>query len=96
MQTQLSDQSSGYQFPASKKFVKKQMDEDMCYHLPVFSARPWLHGFLPDYKLDTWQGHLRLGYLFKERDSFYWIHNPDGDEVKPGRSRSSRRRRNSF
>ncbi|THU95069.1 hypothetical protein K435DRAFT_798416 [Dendrothele bispora CBS 962.96] len=27
------DQSSGYQFPASKKFVKKSLDENMCYHL---------------------------------------------------------------
>ncbi|THU95060.1 hypothetical protein K435DRAFT_839626 [Dendrothele bispora CBS 962.96] len=45
--------------PAPKKFVEISLDESMCpecHYWPKFSARPWLHGFLPDYELNTWQG----------------------------------------
>ncbi|THU93284.1 hypothetical protein K435DRAFT_840337 [Dendrothele bispora CBS 962.96] len=83
-------------FPAPKEFVKKSLD-NLCFHLrPEFCVGPWLHGFLPDYELDTWQGHLLPTYSFEERDYFSWSHRPDGDEVKPDGNRSSRRRRNSF
>ncbi|THU93266.1 hypothetical protein K435DRAFT_195411 [Dendrothele bispora CBS 962.96] len=69
----------------------------MCHHLlSEFSARPWLHGFLPDYELDTWQGRLSPSYSLKESDYFRWFNRSGCDEVKPDRNRSSRRRRNSF
>ncbi|THU88207.1 hypothetical protein K435DRAFT_842244 [Dendrothele bispora CBS 962.96] len=75
-----------YWFPAPKEFVKKSLDENMCHHsLSEFSVGPWLHGFLPDYELDTWQGRLFPSYTIKERDYFFWSRCPDGDEVT-GRS----------
>ncbi|THU95064.1 hypothetical protein K435DRAFT_966596 [Dendrothele bispora CBS 962.96] len=84
-------------FRAPKEFFKKSLDENMCYHLlSEFSAGPWLHGFLPDYELDTWQGHLFPSYSLKEHDYFRWFNRSGGDEVKPDRNRFSRRRRNSF
>ncbi|THU97295.1 hypothetical protein K435DRAFT_857704 [Dendrothele bispora CBS 962.96] len=87
-----------YWFPASKEFVKRSLDTECsgCGLLPESSVQPWLYGFLPDYELDTWQGHLHFRYSFKERDYFSWSRHPDGDEVKPDGNRSSRHRRNSF
>ncbi|THU95061.1 hypothetical protein K435DRAFT_859913 [Dendrothele bispora CBS 962.96] len=95
----LPDQS--YQFPSPRKIVEKLFDESMCpecHCWSKFSAKPWLHGFLPDYELNTWQGELIPGYSFslKDRRSFCWSHCPGGDKVKPDRNGSSRRRRNSF
>ncbi|THU97320.1 hypothetical protein K435DRAFT_68613 [Dendrothele bispora CBS 962.96] len=91
------DQS--YQFPTPRKIVQELMDENMCPECDYWSelsVKPWLHGFLPDYELNTWQGELFPSYSFKERDYFSWSHCHDGDEVKPDGNRSSRRRRNSF
>ncbi|THU76762.1 hypothetical protein K435DRAFT_813104, partial [Dendrothele bispora CBS 962.96] len=88
-----------YQFPTPRKIVQELLNENICpkcHSWPKFSVKPWLHGLLPDYELNTWQGELFPSYSFKERDYFSWSHRPDGDEVKPDGNRSSRRRRNSF
>ncbi|THU95057.1 hypothetical protein K435DRAFT_859910 [Dendrothele bispora CBS 962.96] len=87
-----------YWFPAPKEFVKRSLYTQCseCGQQSELSARPWLHGFLPDYELNIWQGQLHSRYSFKERDYFSWSHRPDGVEVKPDRNRSGRRRRNSL
>ncbi|THU98266.1 hypothetical protein K435DRAFT_33223 [Dendrothele bispora CBS 962.96] len=87
-----------YQLPTSRKIVQQLLDNmcPECRSWPKFSVKPWLHGFLPDYELNRWQGELLPRYSFKDRHSFCWSHCPDGDGVKPGGSRSIRRRRNSF
>ncbi|THU84148.1 hypothetical protein K435DRAFT_412235 [Dendrothele bispora CBS 962.96] len=86
-------------FPAPKEFVEGLLDTwcSECGQQSELSVTPWLHGFLPDYELDTWQGHLFpiASYIFK-RDYFSWSRCPDDDKVKAGRSISSRNRRNSF
>ncbi|THU97292.1 hypothetical protein K435DRAFT_68327 [Dendrothele bispora CBS 962.96] len=93
------DQS--YRFPTPRKIVEKLLDENRCpecHSWPKLFVKPWLHGFLPDYELNTWQGELFPRHLFGLKDHHFccWSHCPDGDDVKPGGSRSSRRRRNSF
>ncbi|THV03765.1 hypothetical protein K435DRAFT_962266 [Dendrothele bispora CBS 962.96] len=96
---QLSNPS--YRFPTPRKIVKQLLDKNMCpecHSWPKFSVKPWLHGFLPDYEFNTWQGELfpRYSFSLKDRHSFCWSHCPDGDRAKPGGSRSGRHRGNSF
>ncbi|THU97314.1 hypothetical protein K435DRAFT_796614 [Dendrothele bispora CBS 962.96] len=88
-----------YQFPTPRKIFQELLNKNMCpecHSWPKFSVKPWLHGFLPDHELDTWQGHLIPSYPLKERGYFCWFDCPGAGEVNPERNRSNRRQRNSL